>query len=144
MSPPVFEDNESIANEETLYRRISVHYLVPDEDTGFARVSSGAFKHRELSVNLHSVLEQNGYSPDACLSAYPLERLVSLRAEAARSCNQALCRDPLPDDLSHGLVYGNKNGKTPEKLTAASNWVIPAGPPPYTQVEAEKKAAGLL
>ena len=34
---------------------------------------------------------------------------MSLTAADARQFSQAVCRDPLPTDQSHGLVYGSKN-----------------------------------
>jgi hypothetical protein len=143
MSPTVFEDNASIRDDEILFRRIHLLHLVLDEDTGLARISSGAFKQREMSVNLESVLRLAGKGPGACLIGYSNQRLSSIKAGAARSCNQAICHDPLPDELSHGLVYGNKNGRIPDRLRALAAWALPPVPPPYAEIEQEKRSAGL-
>lgn len=143
MSPTVFEDDASIPDGEVLFRRISLVHLVEDEDTGLARVSSGAFNHREMSVNLASKLAEDGGQPDQILASYPGHRLVALRAGDARSAKQAICRDPLPEDLSHGLVFGPKNKKTSEQLRKLAAWIIPAEPPQYALVAAERIAAGL-
>jgi hypothetical protein len=143
MSPTVFEDNASIRDDENLFRRIHLLHLVPDEDTGLARISSGAFKQREMSVNLESALRQSGKGLEACLIGYPRQRLCSIKAGAARNCSQAICHDPLPDDLSHGVVYGIKNGRIPDRLRARAEWALPPVPPPYAEIEEEKRSAGL-
>jgi hypothetical protein len=108
MSPTVWQDNESIPHEEILFRRVHLTFLVPDEDTGLARVSSGAFKDPEMSVNIASALFSIGSSVEMCIAGYPNQRLVALTAGDARSFGQSICRDPLPDDLSHGVVYGQR------------------------------------
>jgi hypothetical protein len=141
MSPTVFEDNKTIENDEKLFRRIHLLHLVPDEDTGLARVSTGAFKQKEMSINIDSTLRQEGQESEACLIGYPGQRLVSIRAGMARKYQQAICRDPLPWEISHGLVYGNKNGRIPEKLRDAASWEIPTVPPAYKEIEKQKLAA---
>lgn len=143
MSPTVFEDNTSIPDGEVLFRRIPVVFLVEDENTGLARVSSGAFKDREMSVNLASKITEEAGIPDQILASFPGHRLVSLRAGDARNSKQAICRDPLPEALSHGLVFGPKNGKIPEQLRNFAIWIIPTEAPQYALVAAEKAAAGL-
>ena len=143
MSPTVLEDNASIGNDEILLRRVPLLQLVLDEDTGLARISSGAFKHREMSINLESTMRDAGQAADTCLMGYPNQILSSVKAGEARRCNQAICRDPLPGDLSHGLVYGNKNGRIPERLRAFAVWVIPSVPPLYQEIEQRKRTAGL-
>lgn len=141
MCPTVFQDNESIDDAETLYRRIHLVQLVPDGDTGLARISSGALKDREMSVHLGSALKRG---PESCLEKYPMHRLVSFTAGQARIVEQAICRDPMPDDHSHGLVFGDKKGKVPDKLREVAEWVIPPGAPAYREIEEEKRKAGLL
>ena len=142
MSPTVFEDNKSIENGEKLFRRIHLLHLVLDEDTGLTRVSTGAFKQKEMSINIDSTLRQEEQESKACLIGYPGQCLVFIRAGTAREYQQAICRDPLPGVLSHGLVYGSKNGRVPEKLRDAASWEIPTAPPAYEEIEKQKLAAG--
>lgn len=144
MSPTVWQDNVSIPHEEKLFRRIHLTFLVPDEDTGLARVSSGAFKDTEMSVNIASALLDTGSSVATCVAAHPNHRLVSLTAADARSLGQSICRDPLPDDLSHGIVHGQKNRRIANDLRLRAVWEIPLSAPPYSLIEAEKRAAGLI
>jgi hypothetical protein len=144
MSPPVYQDNASVRNGEKLFRRVHVSLLVRDDDTGLARVSSGAFKDRDLSVHIESALSETGRLPESCLHNCNAHKLVSITSANAREFNQAVCRDPLPNDHSHGLVYGSKNSRRVyEGLRAAAKWVIPATAPRYEEIEAEKRALGI-
>jgi hypothetical protein len=144
MAQASYLDDANIRDEERLFRRIHIVLLVRDDDTGLARVSSGAFKDKELSINIESILAKVGETADACLRLYKFHKLVSITAADARKFNQAVCRDPLPDDLSHGLVYGSKNnGRIHDGLRAAAAWVIPSTPPRYEDIEKEKRALGL-
>jgi hypothetical protein len=128
-----------------LFRRVHVAQIVRDEDTGLARVSSGAFKDKELSINIESVLAQTGSSPRSCLSNHKAHKLIFITAGDARRFKQAVSRDPLPDDPSHGLVYGSKNNKSvSEGLRDAAKWECPDAPPRYEDIEAEKRILGML
>lgn len=138
MSPPVYQDNASIRDEERLFRRVHIAQLVKDDDTGLARISSGVFKEKELSINIESVLEEAGFSAKACLQNRSAHKLISISAGNARGFGQAICHDPLPTDLSHGLVYGSKNSRSiHDGLRSAASWVIPTDPPRYDDVQAE-------
>ena len=95
-----------------------------------------------MSINIDSALKNEGQKPEACLIGFPGQRLVSMQAGVARKYQQAICRDPLPGEISHGLVYGNKNGRVPDKLRDAASWEIPAVPPAYDEVEKQKLATG--
>jgi hypothetical protein len=144
MSPPVFQDNTSIRDEERLFRRVHILLLVRDDDTGLARVSSGVFKDKDLSVNIETVLMDSGGSAESCLHDSSAHKLISITAQNARQLNQAVCRDPLPDDLSHGLVYGSKNARSVhDGLRAVAAWVIPAGAPRYEEIEAKRRILGI-
>jgi hypothetical protein len=130
MYQPVFEDDPSIANEDRLFRRIHLSQIVRDDDTGFARVSSGAFRDREMSINIESILLDDGKAAADCLRDHGTHMLVSITAGAARQFRQAVCRDPLPNDSSHGLIVGSKNNpRVVEGLRSSATWVIPNSAP---------------
>jgi hypothetical protein len=144
MSQPSRLDDVSIENEEKLFRRVHLSLLVRDEDTGLARISTGAFKDKELSVHLESVLTKVGLRPESCLRDHHAHKLISITARDARSFNQAVCRDPLPEDVSHGLVCGSKNNrKIQEGLRSAATWIIPTAAPNYDEIETERRTLGL-
>jgi hypothetical protein len=144
MSPTVFEDNTSIGDEERLFRRVHINQLVRDDDTGLARVSSGVFRDKDLSVNIESTLMNSGGSRESCLRGSNAHKLVSITAQSARQLSQAICRDPLPDDLSHGLVYGSKNARSIcDGLRALAVWMIPMSVPRFEEIEAERRMLGM-
>jgi hypothetical protein len=143
MSPPVFQDNASICDEERLFRRIHITQLVKDGDSGLVRVSSAAFRDQELSVHLEPELEREGNSAETCLRNHRNHKLVFIAAGDARRFGQSVCRDPLPEDHSHGLVYGpKKRGTIDEGLRAASAWVVPPSPPRLSDILLEKRNLG--
>jgi hypothetical protein len=63
-------DDPSIPDGEVLYRRLPAAWLVEGE-AGKLRVSSAAFKHQELSVLIHSLLEKQQRSPSDALEGFP-------------------------------------------------------------------------
>ena len=57
---------------------------------------------------------------------------------------QAICRDPLPGDPSHGPVYGSKNAsRIRDGLRAVAAWVIPMAAPSHEEIETEKRNLGI-
>ncbi len=144
MSPPVYQDNTTIHDEERLFRRIHIAQLVRDDDSDIVRVSSAAFRDEHLSVDIESGFENEVCTPESCLRNHQNHKLVSITAGGARGLSQSLCRDPLPDDLAHGLVYGPKKSRGIQVgLCAAAVWVIPTAAPRYVDIEAEKRILGI-
>jgi hypothetical protein len=144
MCQPVHEDDPTITNVERLFRRIHPKQIVKDDDTGLARVSTSAFKDKELSMNIESVLLAGGETADACLRSYQGYKLVCFTAGHARQHQQLVCRDPLPDSPSHGLVCGSKSSRrVHEGLRDLADWVIPAEAPLYSDILQEKRQLGI-
>lgn len=123
------QDDPTITDGDRLFRRIHPKQLVRDEDTGSLRVSSGAFRDRELSVNIESVLHVNNQTAADCLFNCSQHVLVCFTAGQVRDCQQIVCRDPLPLNPSHGLVLGSKSHGVADGLRRAAVWVIPTQAP---------------
>jgi len=130
MSERVFADDPAIGDDERLFRRIHPTQVVPDEDSGLMRLSSAAFKDPEMSVDLETVLAAHGLPVEACLKGHEGHLLAALPAGGCRRLEQAVCPDPLPDNPAHGIVYGRKKGRIPDRLREIATWVIPPTPPP--------------
>lgn len=144
MTPPDYQDDASISDDERLFRRVHLTQLVKDEDTGQTRVSSSVFRNEELSVNIESALATAGMSVKASLQNYNAHKLISVTAGAARRFDQVVCRNPLPENPAHGLIYGSKKSRHIQNgLRAAAQWVIPATAPRYEDVEAERRSLGI-
>ena len=143
MSQTDCKDDASIQDEDRLFRRVHITQLVRDDNTGFARISSGVFKDKDLSINIESVLISAGSSPESCLRNHKAHKLISITAGNGRPFNQAICRDPLPGEPSHGLVYGSKNAKSiHDGLRVVAAWVIPMAAPTNEEIEVEKRKMG--
>ena len=78
------------------------------DEHGKAAISSAAFKDEELSINLESTMAPDGRPPEDAIRSYPGYVLAAITAAHARSLQQAVARDPLPDEPAHGVVYGQK------------------------------------
>jgi hypothetical protein len=112
-----YQNDPSIPGDEQLFRRIP--------QTWVAWVSSAAFKDEELSVNLASVMAQDGRAPGDAIRGYPGYGLAAVTAAHARSLGQAVARDPLPEEPAHGVVYGQKKrGGVGGKLRDGAIWVV--------------------
>jgi hypothetical protein len=145
MSLPDFTDDPSIADIERLLRRIHLKQIVKDEDTGLARISSGAFRDKELSVDIEKVLRGRGQEIDFCLKGQRACKLAYFTAGSARQFQQVVFHDPMPDDPAHGIVYGSKNNRRIcEGLRDSAIWAIPAQAPPFADIEAEGRELGLV
>lgn len=120
----VLEDDPSIPGDERLFRRIP-HTWVNWDENGNPAISSAAFKDEGLSVNLESVMARNGRPPADAIRNYAGYGLAAITAAHARSLNQAVARDPQPEEPAHGVVYGRKNrGGVGGKLRDGAIWVV--------------------
>lgn len=132
MAPHSRQDDASMSDDTRLFRRVHPKQIVPDEDTGLARVSTGAFKDAELSFQIESILRQHNLDPAYCLKSNPQHSLVSILAGQCRQLAQIVCQHPLPLDPAHGLVLGKKtNHKILDGLREAAQWVIPPTAPAF-------------
>lgn len=123
MADRVFIDDPNIQAAERLFRRIPSAWVDWDE-RGNALISSAAFKHEELSINLESLMRRDGRPPEDAIRNYPRYGLAAITAAHARSLNQAVAPDPLPDEPAHGVVYGKKRGSVGGKLRDGAQWIV--------------------
>lgn len=120
----VFEDDPTITAAERLFRRIPTTWIDWDEQ-GNATISSAAFKDEELSITLELVMERDQRAPQDAVRNFPRYGLAAITAGHARSLNQAVARDPEPDEPAHGVVYGQKKrGGIGGKLRDGAEWVV--------------------
>jgi hypothetical protein len=128
MSAPPFQNDPSIPGDERLFRRIARTWINWDEQ-GTPSISSAAFRDPELSVYLESVMARDGREPEDAIAGYSGYGLAAITAAHARSLNQAVARDPLPDEPAHGVVYGQKKrGGIGSKLRDGAIWVKTPAP----------------
>jgi hypothetical protein len=123
-----YVDDNTISDDEQLWRRINPVWFVPDDNRGGLRPSSAAFDDSKdgspLSVLLASVVRSTGRNAADVLSGFNKYALASFAAGAARSCGQGVDRTPLEDEPAHASVFGRKTKPVKRHLANAAQWVI--------------------
>lgn len=133
---PEFTDDSSIANECYIYRRINPEWIQKDPitgkrelnpDSGEPIVTTASFDNSKdghpMSVHLGNVMEEEGITAEMLLADYPGYGMVRFPASLFRELNQAIVRNPT-DDISHGLIAGNKTYSIKKRLKKNIEWVI--------------------
>lgn len=132
MVPPERRDDESVPDDESVWRRIAPQDLVRDQETGLYRPSSGSLRTSEMSVAIASLT-----SVESALVDYPGFSLAEIKVAFLRSIGCIVVRDPdPPDNPAHALVYGKSaNGSLTKsqakRLAEAATWRRLV-PPPQT------------
>lgn len=77
-----------------------------------------------MSVFLEDVIVEDGRAPESVLVGYETNGLIALTAGWVRSFRQGVIRDPIPEEIAHALVMGQKNSNTRRKLARQYEWVV--------------------
>lgn len=106
------------------FRRVRPNQVVFFED-GTTRPSSMVFKDQELSVNIESLMVEQGRPPEDTLTGYPDEYLTSVLAGHVRERGHPIVKDPGPKhDLAHGLVLGKKKDAFANAMIRLHQWLV--------------------
>lgn len=120
-----YKDDPTIPDHAELWRRIPPRHFFLDENEGRWRPSSAAFDDVEMSVALAEVVVTASGGPETVLAGHPGYALAALSAGRARECDQAVARDPLPDEPAHAIVYGRKSKSIRVRFARECVWVVP-------------------
>lgn len=124
------DDDPTIDDETSLYRRLHSTQIVWDDNRGRLRPTSNAFKDPNLSVGLGDTMGQLALSPEWMLREDPEHQLGAVTAAIARELKQAVYRDPLVghpkygDDPAHGIVEGRKKGSRANAFVDACELMV--------------------
>lgn len=136
MASVEYTDDLSIKDGDALWRRIAPDQFVMDENRGGYRPTSAAFgDHRSgtpMSIHVAKDALAEGHQPEDVLRGLAGFALAAFTAGAAREVNQGVAREPLPDQIAHGVVFGKKPKSISRRLSRASKWVVA---PPQAQDE---------
>jgi len=128
MSEDVRQDDLTIPSTDRLFRRVPHNWIVLLDD-GSYRPSSANFKDKELSINIESLLTEQGRPPEDTLANHSGFYLTSIIVDNVRSYGYPIVKDnDPPNDPAHGLVLGDKKKKFPDNMARTSQWIVP--PPP--------------
>ncbi len=118
------EDDKSIHDEDRLLRRVPARQLVQLD--GSVRPSSAVFKSEEMSVNIESLMIEQGRPLKSTLERYPQEFLTSIRAGEVRPFGLPIIKDTdPPNDPAHGLVLGKKKDRFANAMVRMHKWIVP-------------------
>jgi hypothetical protein len=121
------DDIAKIPNASGVLRRITAAFLRIDPGTGKRRLTSGAFKDREMSVDGEALMAAQGIDWNFSLRRWPDAYLVRLNAGMLRGKAQIIEHKPNPpeqaDNPYHCEVIGTKNGTTASAIRDAAEWV---------------------
>jgi hypothetical protein len=106
-----------------LLRRVTPNQIVHDGNIGRRRLSSGAFRDRQMSVDAECLLAQAGLDRTFSLQSYPQLFLVRIRAGDARQLQQAVEHRPLEHNVFHAEVVGPKSGAICNVSRRIAEWV---------------------
>ena len=124
-----YSDDPTILDEAEPWRRIPPWHFVKDENVGQMRPSKAAFDNHPngspMSVVLADVVTESGRGPGAVLTGHEGFALAVITAGLARSCEQGIAREPIPDEPAHAVVFGRKTDSVKKRLARGSHWVVP-------------------
>ena len=122
-------DDDSIQNNDDLYRRIPDVQIVFNENLGESQPTSKAFQNESnqnaMSVSHAIKLMNNGKSPSDLISNYRDCCLASITAGLAREYEQIIHFDETDEDISHTHIEGKKSKSCRRAFAKNSLWVIP-------------------
>jgi hypothetical protein len=119
------QDDPTIADNDRLFRRVRANQLIAEPD-GSHRPSSAVFKVLELSVNIESLMNEQGRPPEDTLTNYPGEYLTAVTAGQVRAYKHPIIKDTEPpNDPAHGLVLGKKKDSFANAMTRQHQWIVP-------------------
>jgi hypothetical protein len=124
------EDDESVAQDCRLFRRITVHHVKPAPDRpGGVRITSAAFQGSSdgsgVFVSIEDRMVELGLTPPDLIPKHPGTRgLAFINAATARQHGKGIVREPTDDDPSHGNLTGPDTKSIQRRLAAAAEWEI--------------------
>jgi hypothetical protein len=117
------DDLEIIPNASGLLRRVHPKHLVPAAEPGRRRLSSGAFRDPELSVDVEPMLQKDGHDWNYSLAGHAGHSLVRINAGFARQQNQSVEQTPEAANPYHAEIIGKKRDPVCRAFAAAAEWV---------------------
>lgn len=120
-----YVDDLTIRDTDDLWRRVphTPRHIVWDGNRNCHRVSSAAFDDDADGEPMSVVLAAEAGDPTGVLRGHPGYGVVAFEAGVARSRQQIVVRDPLPDQPTHGLVVGRKTDSVRRAFARAARWV---------------------
>jgi len=125
---PHYLDDSSIGNNEDLWRRVPPWHIIYDENLGRLRPSKAAFEDHPsgspMSILFATLVLESNRTGEQVLADHSGFALAAISAGLGRSKQQAIARDPLPEEPAHGVVAGRKTDSVKRFFAKAALWVV--------------------
>lgn len=122
MAEPEYKDDETIANDAIIWRRVPEDWAKVED--GVLRPSTGAFQD-SADTPMSATLADEHDSPEDYLTGYPDHGLVAVMAGRLRQLGQKIVRWPVDDDDAHLYIVGNKpKGGFKKPMKKEAEWVV--------------------
>jgi hypothetical protein len=116
-----------ISDDCNLLRRINPVHIVADANTGRKRLSSGAFRDRQMSVDAECLLTADGLDWTYTTKGYANYFLVRFTTGFARQQQQIVDHKPLAADPYHAEVIGRKSDPICNAFRESVTWIAAPG-----------------
>jgi len=128
--PDQVEDDETISNQDEVWRRIRPDQLVRDDNRGgIIRPSTSAFNNSSdgsgMSDSLAGAARAAGLTPHYVIERYPGYSVAALAMAMLRENGQGVIRKPTDDDPHHVEVNGDKPKKIQRIFATSATWALP-------------------
>lgn len=122
-------DSPDILASDRVFRKISEQYLVIGSD-GRKRVSTLAMRpssgaNGSMSVNVEKLITESGADARTYLTTPKWIGSVVFIVSQLRSESLQVGYDPLPEDATHGGVWGEFPKAKQRRLLDMANWFVP-------------------
>jgi hypothetical protein len=118
-------DDPTIPDHGRLFRRVLPNQVLTEKD-GSQRPTSAVFKNPELSVNIESLMLEQGRPPEDALREFPGACLTSVIAGQVRTHGLSIVKDnEPPHDPAHGLILGKKTSRFANAMVREHKWIVP-------------------
>ena len=118
------EDDPSVSDSTDLFRRVHPEQVIWDDNVQRLRPTTAVFRDTDMSVSIGDTLAKGGRSPESTLGNRPHHHLVALTALEVRNEEQVVCREPRPEDDSHGGVVGSKPKTRRTVFALQARWEV--------------------
>lgn len=123
-------DHPQILNDDRIIRRISPHFIVPDDKhPSGKRISSMAYEpstgaNGGMSVDIESSITDAGLDPVRFVSQPPFIGAVRFLVGGVRSLGFQVGYHPVPGNDHHGEVWGNFTSGSKKRLAGIAEVFI--------------------
>lgn len=129
MSVSTSTDDQTIDDDQVIWRRIHSYEVVDDGNLSRKRPSSRSFLQNGPDSPVSVYIASEAESSQAVMQEGKEQFLASLVVAFIRQLGLGIVRDSTSGGPGHALLLGRKTGGMLNKMAKTSAWVAPYAPP---------------